>query len=168
MESAFLSPALSKCEESLWDLFCCWWTIVFCFCWSHLFLSRAEWWRIGSFPISVCVTFFSIRIEELRAVSSWMSNDCWFPHPLAEFSLVYAGSFPSSSTMDYFSLWVWAVDSPWFWVASWLLRHQTSFGYCCWVVLAMLGPRTTLECGWTWTVLHLLFGIVTRLSLPSS
>ena len=58
-------------------------------------------------------------------------------------------SFPCFGTVDCFhhSLWVWVADIPW-------------FGCCCWVVLATLGPRTTLCCLVDLSCAHLLFGII--------
>ena len=89
--------------------------------------------RVCYFPILVHVTFFNNYIEELCAVGSWMLDDCRFPHSLAEFSHVYAGSSaPMLGLCKVAIIFImrWAVDLPWFWVASWMLRLLTSFGCC--------------------------------------
>jgi len=48
--------------------------------------------------------------------------------------------------MPPFLLWSWVAEVPW-------------FGCCCWIVLATLGPRTTLCCLVDLSGAHLLFGI---------
>ena len=59
---------------------------------------------------------------------------------------------------------VGAVDLPW----VGLLCIQEPFWVCYWVVLAILGPRTTLSCLVDLSCVHLLFGVVTLLSSLSS
>ena len=55
------------------------------------------------------------ELSVLRAHGCWLDVDCHIP--LAEFSpLFWDGGLLPSFTMS------WAIDLPWLWVASWMLR----------------------------------------------
>ena len=111
-------------------------------------------------PIFLSVwSVFSVCIEQLCVMGGWLLAGCWLPQPLAEFPMVMLGVlFPI-----HYGLWIVAS----FIKGLWLLMYP-GFGCCCWVVLAMLGPRTTLipliELSWV----HLFVGVVSLLSSSSS
>ena len=104
-------------------------------CWESVFFPSTNCVKFSSFPykIMVCVYVFPLSmIENQTAPLFW---DCVM--------------LPS------FSLWVWGCCLP---PGFWLLLDCWGcnvFWDCCWVVLATLGPRTTLKRCLTCTVFRL-------------
>ena len=95
--------------------------------------------------------FFPVLGLCIAAIVFIVSCDCWLPHSLAEFPMAMLGIL----FITHCGLWIVVIVSLCV-CGCW----STLVLGCSRVVLATVGPRTTLCCLVGWSCVHRLFGII--------